>query len=103
MPGIFDSIECKSCVEKIKINSECYFVGLQSNRLICKCKESKEEWKRPVNELIKNFPSIYQFCNDDLNKFVFSLRKGIYPMKIWIIRKKFMKPHYHLKKLFIVI
>ena len=25
-PGIFDSIECKSCIEKIKINSECCFV-----------------------------------------------------------------------------
>ena len=27
MSGIFNSIECKSCVEKIKINSECCFVG----------------------------------------------------------------------------
>ena len=26
--GIFNSIECKSCIEKIKINSECCFVGL---------------------------------------------------------------------------
>ena len=26
IPGIFNSIECKSCIEKIKINSECYFV-----------------------------------------------------------------------------
>ena len=24
--GIFNSIECKSCIEKININSECYFV-----------------------------------------------------------------------------
>ena len=24
--GIFNSIECKSCIEKIKINSECCFV-----------------------------------------------------------------------------
>ena len=27
MSGIFNSIECKSCIEKIKINSECCFVG----------------------------------------------------------------------------
>ena len=27
--GIFNSIECKSCIEKIKINSECCFVGLK--------------------------------------------------------------------------
>ena len=79
LSGIFYSIECKSCMEKIKINSECCFVGLKNNRLIYKCKECKEEWKRPINELIENFPSVYQFCNDDLNKFVLLLRKGVYP------------------------
>ena len=52
MSGIFNSIECKSCIEKIKINSECCFVGLKNNRLIYKCKECKEEWKRSINELI---------------------------------------------------
>ena len=49
MSGIFNSIECKSCIEKIKINSECCFVGLKNNRLIYKCKQCKEEWKRPIN------------------------------------------------------
>ena len=68
MTGIFNSIECKSCIEKIKINSECCFVGLKNNRLIYKCKEYKEECKRPINELVENFPSIYQFCNGNLNK-----------------------------------
>ena len=77
--GIFNSIECKSCIEKIKINSECCFVGLRNDTLIYKCKECKEEWKRPINELIEKFPSIYQFCNGDLNKFVLLLRKGVYP------------------------
>ena len=79
MCGIFNSIECKSCIEKIKINSECCFVGLKNDRLICKCKECKEEWKRPIHELSKNVPSIYQFRNGNLNKFVMLLRKAIYP------------------------
>ena len=35
--------------------------------------------KRPINELIENFPSVYQFCNGILNKFVLLLRKGVYP------------------------
>ena len=78
MSRIF-SIECKSCIEKNKINSECYFVGLRNKRLIYKCKKIKEEWKRPINELIEKFPSVYQCCNDDLNKFVLLLRKGAYP------------------------
>ena len=49
--------------KKIKINSECCFVGLKNNRLIYKCKECKEEWKRSLDKLIESFPSIYQFCN----------------------------------------
>ena len=57
--GIFNSIECKSCIEKIKINSECCFVGLKNNKLICKSKKCKEEWKRPLNKLIESFSSIY--------------------------------------------
>ena len=52
MSGIFNSIECKSCIEKIKINSGYCFVGLKNNRLIYRCKECKKEWKRPINELI---------------------------------------------------
>ena len=103
MSGIFNSIECKSCREKMKINLECCFVRLKNNRLIYKCKECKKEWKRPINELIKNFPSLYQFCNGDLNKFVLLLREGVDLMNIWINEKNLMKLHYHLKKLFIVI
>ena len=40
---IFNSIECKLCIEKIKINWEFCFVGLRNNRLVYKCKECKEE------------------------------------------------------------
>ena len=65
--------------KKIKLNSECCFVGLKNNKLIYKCKECKEEWKRPLNKLIENFPNIYPFCNGNLNKFVMLLRKGVYP------------------------
>ena len=59
--GIYNSIECKSCIEKIKIYLECCFVGLKNNRIIYRCKECKEKWKRPINELIEKFLSIYKF------------------------------------------
>ena len=103
MSGIFNSIECKPCIEKINITSECCFVDLKNNRLIYKCKECKEEWKRPINELIEKFPSIYQFCNSDRNEFVWLLRKGFILMNVWTAGKSLMKSHYHPKKLFIVI
>ena len=37
--GIFNTIECNSCIEKIKINSKWCFVGLKNNRLIYRCKD----------------------------------------------------------------
>ena len=44
------------------------FCWLKNDRLIYKCKECKEKWKGPLNELIEKFPGIYQVCNGDLNK-----------------------------------
>ena len=76
---IFKSEECKSCIERMKINSEYCFVGLKNNRFIYKCKECRKEHKKPIDELKEKFPSIYQFFNDDLNKFDLLLRKGVYP------------------------
>ena len=57
MSGKFNSIECKSCTE----NNRC------------------KECKKLIEELIKKFSSIYQFCNGDLNKYILLLRKGFYP------------------------
>ena len=57
MSGNFNSVECKSCTE----NNRC------------------EECKKLTEGLIKKFPSVYQFCKSNLNKFVLLLRKGVYP------------------------
>ena len=38
---IFNSKECRSCTEKLKIDSECYYVGLKNNKLIYKCEKCK--------------------------------------------------------------
>ena len=81
MSGNFNSIECKSCTE----NNRC------------------QECKKLIERLIKKFPSIYQFFNGDLNKFICCYEKVFILMKIWIIGKNLMKPHYHLKKLFTAI
>ena len=101
--GNFNSIECKSCIKKRKINSECCFVGLKNNKLIWKCKGCKEEWKRPLNKLTENFPSIYQFCHGNLNKFVMLLRKGVYPYENMNSWEKFNETVLPPKRFFIVI
>ena len=71
--------ECKVCKERKKFKSVCDFVGLENNELNYKCKECKKRLLKPINEWIKKFRNVYQFCNEDVNKFVFLLRKGVYP------------------------
>ena len=71
--------DCKTCMERKNIKSECEFIGLKNNRLNYRCKECKETSTKLINQLIEKFPRIYQFCNGDLNKFLLLLRKGVYP------------------------
>ena len=73
--------DCKTCMERKNIKSECEFIGFKNNRLNYRCKECKGTSTKSINGLIEKFPRMYQFCNGDLNKFVLLLRKGVYPYK----------------------
>ena len=65
------SAQCKSYLEYMKIKDE---------QLIFRCLKFKKNYKQDFNkELIKRFANIYEFCNEDINKFILLLRKGIYP------------------------
>ena len=59
--------------------SECRLIGLKNNELYYKCKEYNDESYKSINELNKTFPNTYRFGNEDVNKFVLLLRKGVYP------------------------
>ena len=50
--------------------------GIHNNKRY-NCKQRYR--KKFIKELIKRFASTYKFCNNDLNKFVLLLRKGVYP------------------------
>ena len=71
--------DCKTCMKRKNIKSECDFIGFKNNRLNYRCKECDGTSAKSINGLIKKFPRMYQFCNGDLNKFVLLLRKGVYP------------------------
>ena len=66
-------------MEGKKNRLNCKFVGFKTRGLNYKCKECKKSCTKAVSESTKNFPTLYKFCNGDLNKFFLLLRKGIYP------------------------
>ena len=54
----------------------------------------------PINGLIKKFPSVYQFCNEDINKIVLLLRKGVSPYEYMYTQEIFDKTSLSNKKAF---
>ena len=62
---------------KKKNKENCESVEFKNGRLKYKCKEYKKSCTKTLNG--KNFPTLYKFCNGDLNKFFLLLRKGTYP------------------------
>ena len=66
--------DCGSNLDYFKITAE-----LENEKLILECYNCKQHYKKKFNkELIKRFASTYGFCNNDLNKFILLLRKGVY-------------------------
>ena len=67
--------DCGSNLDYIKITAE-----RKNEKLILKCYNCKQRYKEKINEeLITRFTSTYSSCNNDLNKFILLLRKGVYP------------------------
>ena len=55
-------------------------MSVKDSQLIFRCFECKKNYKKDFDkELIKRFAYIYEFCNEDINKFILLLRKGVYP------------------------
>ena len=92
-------IYSKKCRDK-NCKSACNFIGLKNNRLCCKCKECKKEQLEPINELTKKFSNTHKFCNNDLNKFVLLLRKGVYPYEYMDSWERFNETNLPNKKAF---
>ena len=64
-------LHCKCCLDYIKIKNE---------KLLLKCFNCNNYYKKKINkDLTKKSKNTYSFCNNDLNKFILLLRKGIYP------------------------
>ena len=74
--------DCGSNLDYIKIMAKPSSLERKNEKLILECYNCKQRYKKIINkELIKRFASTYSFCNNDLNKFILLLRKGVYPYK----------------------
>ena len=56
------------------------FVRAMNETLLFKCIDCEKEYEKGFNkELLERFSNTYEFCGNDLNKFLILLRKGTYP------------------------
>ena len=63
--------DCKSSLD---------YMITKDEKLIFRCFTSKKNYEKDFNkEFIKRFANTYNFCDNDLNKFILLLRKGVYP------------------------
>ena len=72
-----DNIHNDKC---IKCKSNLCFVRAMNETLLFKCIDCEKEYEKEINkELVERFANTYKFCNNDINKFIMLLRKGVYP------------------------
>ena len=94
--------DCESNLDYIKIMAKPSSLELKNEKLLLKCFNCNSCYKKKFNkDLIKKYKNTYSSCNNDLNKFILLLRKGVILMKIWIAGKNLMKHHYQTKKIII--
>ena len=64
-------VDCKSYLD---------YMITKDEKLIFRCFTCKKNYEKDFNkELIKRFANTYNFCDNDLNKFILLLTKGVYP------------------------
>ena len=82
--------DCESNLDYIKVKNE---------KLLLKCFNCNTYYKKKFNkDLIKKILNTYGFCNNDLNKLILLLRKGVFPYEYMDSCEKFNETSLPSKK-----
>ena len=96
--NLTDNIHNDKC---IKCKSNLCFVRAMNQTLLFKCIDCEKEYEKEFNkELLERFSNTYEFCDNDLNKFIMLLRKGVYPYEYMDGWNKFNKKSIPCKESF---
>ena len=72
--GIHNDGKCVNC------SSSSEYISTKNGKLLFECFDCKRKYSRKFSEkLAKRFKNTYKFCNEDIDKFLLLLRKGVYP------------------------
>ena len=96
--NLTDNIHNDKC---IKCKSNLCFVRAMNETLLFKFIDCEKEYEKEINkELVERFANTYKFCNNDTNKFIMLLRKGVYPYEYMDGWNKFNEKLIPSKELF---
>ena len=72
---------CK-CLNKKEQTIKIKYKKQNNTKIVCtRCKPCNTKNKQSLYLLIKKFPCTYKLCNNNIDKFLLLLRKGVYPYK----------------------
>ena len=94
---------CVKCKERIKSVQYCKFIDLSNKKSRYKCLKCNDISYKSIKPLIEKFPNTYRLSNEDNQKFILLIRKGVYPYEYIDDWSKLNETELLQKMLFIVI
>ena len=82
------------------LNNQRIRIKREDNIIITRCKTCNKKSKKLLNTLKDEFSNVYRFCNNNDDKFILLLRKGVYPYEYIDSCQRFNEDALPLKKEF---